>query len=110
MWKIWTDMETARNRPALTALTGICGSTETRGKVDSDDMGGEVFSVRRVSDYLSSHIDLDDCIRTDMGCTQRDDGPNEVKNHHAPLTPRSTQSTGLFERAVYSRKFQTLSL
>ena len=71
-------------------------------------MGGEVFSVRRVSDYLSSHIDLDDCIRTDMGCTQRDDGPNEVRNHHAPLTPRSTQSTGLFERAVYSREFQLL--
>ena len=78
--------------------------TEKRGKlckkpardfskvtVDSDDMGGEVFSVRRVSDYLSSHVDLDDCIRTDMGCTQRDDGPNEVRNHYAPLTPRSTQ-------------------
>ena len=24
---------------------------------------------------------------------------NEVINHHAPLTPRSTQSTGLFKRA-----------
>ena len=22
----------------------------------------------------------------DMGCTQRDDGPKEVKNHHAPLS------------------------
>ena len=44
----------------------------------------------------------------DMGCTQRDDGPKEVRNHHAPLTPRSTQSTGLFERTVYSREFQTL--
>ena len=77
--------------------------TEKRGKlckrpardfskvtVDGDDMGGEVYSVRRVSDYLSSHIDLDDRIHTDMGCTQRDDGPNEVRNHHAPLTPRST--------------------
>ena len=30
--------------------------------------------------------------------TQRDDGPKEVRNHHAPLTPRSTQSTGLFKR------------
>ena len=97
--------------------------TEKRGKlckkpardfskvtVDNDDMGGEVFSVRRVSDYLSSHIDLDDRIHTDMGCTQRDEGPNEVRNHHAPLTPRSTQPTGLFERAVYSRKFKTLRL
>ena len=77
--------------------------------VDSDDMGGEVYSVRRVSDYLSSHIDLDDRIHTDMGCTQRDDGPNEVRNHHAPLTPRSTQSTGLFERAVYSRKISDVT-
>ena len=25
--------------------------------------------------------------------------PNEVNNHHAPLTPRSTQSPGLFKRA-----------
>ena len=103
--------------------THTVSHTEKRGKlckkpardfskvtVDSDDMGGEVFSVRRVSDYLSSHIDLDDRIHTDMGCTQRDDGPNEVRNHHAPLTPRSTQSTGLFERAVYSRKFKTLRL
>ena len=77
-------------------------------------MGGEVFSVRRVSDYLSSHIDLDDRIRTDMGCTQRDDGPNEVRNHHAPLTPRSTQSTGLLKRArvqyVRSRKELEYSL
>ena len=87
--------------------TTCAGSKVT---VDSDDMGGEVFSVRRVSDYLSSHIDLDDCIRTDMGCTQRDDGPNEVRNHHAPLTPRSTQSTDLFEREVYSREFQTSRL
>ena len=71
-------------------------------------MGGEVFSVRRVSDYLSSHIDLNDYIRKDMGCTQRDGGPKEVRNHHAPLTPRSTQSTGLFERTVYSREFQIL--
>ena len=103
--------------------THTVSHTEKRGKlckkpardfskvtVDSDDMGGEVYSVRRVSDYLSSHIDLDDRIHTDMGCTQRDDGPNEVRNHHAPLTPRSTQSTGLFERAVHSRKFQTLRL
>ena len=101
--------------------THTVSHTEKRGKlckkpardfskvtVDSDDMGGEVYSVRRVSDYLSSHIDLDDRIRTDMGCTQRDDGPKEVRNHHAPLTPRSTQSTGLFERAVYSREFQLL--
>ena len=85
--------------------------TETRGKlckkpardfskvtVDSDDMGGEVFSVRRVSDYLSSHIDLDDCIRTDMGCTQRDDGPNDVSNHHAPL------SQGARNQPVYSKE------
>ena len=72
---------------------------------------GEVFSVRRVGDYLSSHIDLSDYIRKIMGCTQGDDGPKEVsytQNHHAPLTPRSTQSTSLFERAVYSREFQTL--
>ena len=104
--------------------THTVSHTEKRGKlckkpardfskvtVDSDDMGGEVFSVRRVSDYLSSHIDLDDRIHTDMGCTQRDDGPNEVRNHHAALTPRSTQSTDLFERrTVYSRKFKTLRL
>ena len=61
--------------------------TEKRGKhckkpardfskvtVDSDDMGGEVYSVRRVSDYLSSHIDLDDRIRTDMGCALYTEG------------------------------------
>ena len=66
--------------------------------VDSDDMGGEVFSVRRVSDYLSSHIDLDDRIHTDMGCTQRDDGPNEVRNHHAPL------SQGARNQPVYSKE------
>ena len=87
--------------------------TEKRGKlckkpardfskvtVDSDDMGGEVFSVRRVSDYLSSHIDLDDCIHTDMGCTQRDDGPNEVRNHHAPL------SQGARNQPFYSKEEQ----
>ena len=62
--------------------------------VDSDDMGGEVFSVRRVSDYLSSHIDLDDRIHTDMGCTQRDDGPNEVRNHHAPLSQGARKQPG----------------
>ena len=61
-------------------------------------MGGEVFSVRRVSDYLSSHIDLDDRIHTDMGCTQRDDGPNEVRNHHAPL------SQGARNQPVYSKE------
>ena len=61
-------------------------------------MGGEVFSVRRVSDYLSSHIDLDDCIHTDMGCTQRDDGPKEVRNHHAPL------SQGARNQPVYSKE------
>ena len=64
----------------------------------SDDMGGEVYSVRRVSDYLSSHIDLDDRIRTDMGCTQRDDGPNDVSNHHAPL------SQGARNQPVYSKE------
>ena len=82
--------------------------TEKRGKlckkpardfskvtVDSDDMGGEVYSVRRVSDYLSSHIDLDDRIRTDMGCTQRDDGPNDVSNHcGAPSTQIKNQVWG----------------
>ena len=71
-----------------------------RVTVDNDDMGGEVFSVRRVSDYLSSHIDLDDCIHTDMGCTQRDDGPNEVRNHHAPL------SQGARNQPVYSKEEQ----
>ena len=60
-------------------------------------MGGEVDSVRRVSDYLSSHIDLDDYIHKDMGCTQRDDGPKEVKNHHAPL------SQGARNQPVYSK-------
>ena len=57
-------------------------------------MGGEVFSVRRVSDYLSSHIDLDDRIHTDMGCTQGDDGPNEVRNHHAPLSQGARNQPG----------------
>ena len=61
-------------------------------------MGGEVDSVRRVSDYLSSHIDLDDYIYKDMGCTQRDDGPKEVKNHHAPL------SQGARNQPVYSKE------
>ena len=57
-------------------------------------MGGEVYSVRRVSDYLSSHIDLDDYIHKDMGCTQRDDGPEEVKNHHAPLSQGARNQPG----------------
>ena len=57
-------------------------------------MGGEVYSVRRVSDYLSSHIDLDDRIHTDMGCTQRDDGPNEVRNHHATLSQGARNQPG----------------
>ena len=61
-------------------------------------MGGEVFSVRRVSDYYSSHINLDDYIHKDMGCTQRDDGPKEVKNHHAPL------SQGARNQPVYSKE------
>ena len=61
-------------------------------------MGGEVYSVRRVSDYLSSHIDLDDYIHKDMGCTQRDGGPKEVKNHHAPL------SQGARNQPVYSKE------
>ena len=55
-------------------------------------------SVRRVSDYLSSHIDLDDYIHKDMGCTQRDGGPKEVKNHHAPL------SQGARNQPVYSKE------
>ena len=67
-----------------------------------------MFSVRRVGNYLSSHIDLNDYTRKDIGCTQRDDGPKEVRNQHAPLTPRSTQPTGLFKRAVCSKEFQTL--
>ena len=28
--------------------------------------------------------------------------------HHAPLTPRSTQSTGLFNREIYSKEVQTV--
>ena len=91
--------------------THTVSHTEKRGKlckkpardfskvtVDSDDMGGEVYSVRRVSDYLSSHIDLDDRIHTDMGCTQRDDGPNEVRNHHAPL------NQGARNQPLYSKE------
>ena len=103
--------------------THTVSHTEKRGKlcqkpardfskvtVDSDDMGGEVYSVRRVSNYLSSHIDLNDYIRKDMGCTQRDGGPKEVRNHHAPLTPRSTQSTGLFKsqkNSLFKRAFNS---
>ena len=56
------------------------------------------FSVRRVSDYLSSHVDLNDYTRKDMGCTQRDDGPKEVRNHHAPL------SQGARNQPVYSKE------
>ena len=81
----------------MITLTTWAGSKVT---VDSDDMGGEVFSVRRVSDYLCSNIDLDDRIHTDMGCTQRDDGPNEVENHHAPL------SQGARNQPFYSKEEQ----
>jgi len=100
-----------RSRRLPTPPAPRASHTEKRGKlckkparagskvtVDSDDMGGEVYSVRRVSDYLSSHIDLDDRIHTDMGCTQRDDGPNEVSNHHAPL------SQGARNQPVYSKE------
>ena len=60
-----------------------------------------VSSVRRVREYSSSFLDLKDYIRKDIGFTQRDDGPKEVKKHRTPLTPsaRSTQSTGIFQRA-----------
>ena len=65
-----------------------------------------MYSVRRVSDYLSSHIDLNDYTRKDIGSTQRDDGPKEMINHHAPLTPsakehainRIIQKSSLFKR------------
>ena len=67
----------------MITLATWAGSKVTVG---SGDMGGKVCSVRGVGDYLSSHIDPGGCIRTDMGCTQRDDGPNEVSNHHAPLS------------------------
>ena len=50
-----------------------------------------MFSVRRVSDYLSSHIDLDDCIRTDMGCTQRDDGPKDQGSEEPPRTANAKE-------------------
>ena len=47
----------------------------------------------------SSFIDLDlkDYTRKDIRCCRGTSYPNEVINHHAPLTPRSTQSTGLFK-------------
>ena len=57
-----------------------------------------MFSVRRVGDYYSSHIDLGDYTHKDMGCTQRDGGPKEVKNHHAPL------SQGARNQPVYSKE------
>ncbi len=34
-----------------------------------------------------------------QGIYQGKGHPSEVINHHAPLTPRSTQPTGLFKRA-----------
>ena len=43
-------------------------------------------------------IDLTDCARI-KGVHRGTAHPNEVSNHHAPLTPRSTHSTGLFKRA-----------
>ena len=79
----------------MITLATWAGSKVTVG---SGDMGGKVCSVRGVGDYLSSHIDLGGCIRTDMGCTQRDDGPNEVRNHHAPL------SQGARNQPVYSKE------
>ena len=104
--KIWLKSLVRQKRVEF-EQTHTVSHTEKRGKlcqkpardfskvtVDSDDMGGEVYSVRRVSDYLSSHIDLDDRIRTDMGCTQRDDGPNEVRNHHAPLSQGARNQPG----------------
>ena len=50
---------------------------------------------------MSSHIDLNDYTRKDIY-------PNDMINHHAPLTPRSTQPTGLFKRAAYSKELQTV--
>ena len=58
-------------------------------------------SVRRVSEYSSSFIDLKDYTRKDIY-------PSDMINHHAPLTPRSTQPTGLFKRAAYSKELQTV--
>ena len=55
-------------------------------------------SVRRVREYSSSFLDLKDYTRKDIGCTQRDDGPKEVKNHHAPL------SQGARNQPVYSKE------
>ena len=52
---------------------------ERKKKNKRPTRGGVVFGVRRVSDYLSSLIDLNDYTRKDIGCTQRDDGPKEVR-------------------------------
>ena len=51
-------------------------------------------------------IDLNDYTRKDMGCTQRDDGPKEVRNHHVPRTAKAKehainrfiQKSSLFKR------------
>ena len=47
-------------------------------------------------------------------CTQRDDGrddgPKEVRNHHAPLTPRRKPLTGLFKRASESVRVYDLAI
>ena len=51
-------------------------------------------SVRRVSEYSSSFLDLKDHMRWEIWGVHRGIGhPSEVINHHAPLTPISTQPT-----------------
>ena len=65
-------------------------------------------SVRRVGEYSSSFLDVMDRVRWEIRDVHRGIAyPSEVINHHAPLTPSSTQSTGLFKRAAYSEKLQT---
>ena len=60
-----------------------------------------VSSVRRVSEYSSSFLDLKDYTCEDIGCTQsaqRDDGPKETANtkEHAinRLMPKSFRQYG----------------
>ena len=62
-------------------------------------------SARGVGEYSSSFLDLESldlkavCARI-RGVVEGQAIPGEVINHHAPLTPRSTQPTGLLKKAL----------
>ena len=95
-----SDTTIARIEPRLNTLA--CRIRKTRHSHE------EIASDRL--HCQSDHIDLDDRIHTDMGCTQRDDGPNDVENHHAPLSQGARNQPVYSQEQFIQENFKTLRL